>query len=500
MFGLFVLAAATLVDEFVQTEDLDAFYSKLTEIRSAEAVYLRSLMVIYDLVDVDRPFATGFTLLNIAAREDYDKARQALAYRQFTGWGTIQNCTSAEKAYSELASRVAAELYSGKVVRLSDQRRVNGAYQDARLIREQDFLIQIKPGGADANRILGERYYYGLAGYAQDFELAFNHTYKASQLGSIPAVTLVGEMLEYGRGTEVNYSEAEEFYLKACRQGDYKACGGYARLMIEGKGVRADTTDARQWLQKAADMNDPNSQYMLGKLLVEGDSWIEDDAVRGRNYMNIAMSRGVTLAAYELASLQHYGLGLFKNCETATSLYKTVAESGSMLDDLKLAYNAFRDGRSREAALRYLILGDQGNRLAQFNAGYLLDKKTLGQAAKRMLEQAAEQGDLDALVEIGDMFYYGKFVEQNYTIAFAYYKHAERIKHKQALFNLAYMHHFGEGVPQDTKLAKRYYDELLQDEEAQASAWLMLALLELEEWMLVLVSVGVAAAVGLLIK
>lgn len=501
MLWLFVLAGAALVDDFVRTDDLPSFYSHLLELKTPDALYLRGLMIFYNLIEHDRPTAYGLTLLNIAALEGDRRAKQAISYREFTGWSLVYNCTSAEKAYADLSSEVAAELYEGKIVRVNEQRRVNEFYTDAKLIREQDFLIQIKPNSVEANRIIGERYYFGIAGYPQDFAKAYRYMLKAStQVPASSANTLLGEMHEYGRGVDINYKDAASHYWIACQVQDFKACGAYGKLLLEGKGIEASSTDARQWLIKAAEKNDPSSLYQLGKLLIEGDSWVEEDSVKGRNYMNLAMARGVTLAAYELAALEHYGIGLYRNCNTATGLYKTVAEQGTLIDDYKQAYKSFIEGRTQEAALRFLILGDQGLRNAQFNAGFLLDKFKMGVAAKLMLEQAAEQGDLDALVELGDMFYYGTNLEQNYTTALAYYKHAERLKHKQAQFNIAYMHHFGQGVPQDSNLAKRIYDDLLHHEDAQASAWLMLACIILEEWAVVATSLGVAVFLGLLVK
>jgi SEL1 protein len=307
-------------------------------------------------------------------------------------------------------------------------------------------------------------------------------------------------MYEFGRGVNSKFYEASEYYRKACNLGNPKACGALGRLALEGKGALTDSHNAREWLQKAADLNDPTALYLLGKRIMEGDTWSEEGSMKGRQMLTQSMRLGNALAAYELAAQEHYGIGLFKNCETATGLLKTVAEQGPLLQDLRDAYAAYKAGNIQEAALRYLILGDQGLQVAQFNAGFLLDKATTGVAAKAMLEQAAEQGDLDALVELGDLFYYGRGLAQNFSTALAYYKYAERMKHRQAQFNVAYMHHFGEGAPPDSKLAKRYYDDLLNFEESQASALLMLALLFLEEWAVVVVSCGVAIALGFLVK
>merc|ERR1712167_386823 len=57
----------------------------------------------------------------------------------------------------------------------------------------------------------------------------------------------------------------------------------------------------------------------------------------------------------------------------------------------------------------------------------------------------------------------------------------------QALWNLGYMHHFGDGLPRDLHMAKRYYDRSIEtSRDAYVPAMLALSLLYSqifhEEW------------------
>lgn len=44
--------------------------------------------------------------------------------------------------------------------------------------------------------------------------------------------------------------------------------------------------------------------------------------------------------------------------------------------------------------------------------------------------------------------------------------HAHSQSNAQAMFNLGYMHEHGQGLPYDLHLAKRYYDQALENDPA----------------------------------
>ncbi len=72
---------------------------------------------------------------------------------------------------------------------------------------------------------------------------------------------------------------------------------------------------------------------------------------------------------------------------------------------------------------------------------------------------AAEQGNADANLRLGDYYYYGMGgVKPDLAKAVSYYRTASDLNNAQATFNLGYMHQFGEGVPKDLHLAKRFYE------------------------------------------
>lgn len=127
---------------------------------------------------------------------------------------------------------------------------------------------------------------------------------------------------------------------------------------------------------------------------------------------------------------------------------------------------------------------------------------------------AAEQSSTHAHLKLGDYYYYGMGVEKNLLNAAYHYRLASELRSPQvsanlallllpsslfllplplflsksltcsdglvqAAFNIGYMHQWGEGLPKDPHLAKRYYDLAVElgPEEAYLPAKISLYLL-----------------------
>lgn len=58
------------------------------------------------------------------------------------------------------------------------------------------------------------------------------------------------------------------------------------------------------------------------------------------------------------------------------------------------------------------------------------------------------QGNVDALLQLGDSHWYGRGAERNWARAAVLYQTASKFRNAQALFNLGFMHEFGAGLPQ----------------------------------------------------
>jgi tetratricopeptide (TPR) repeat protein len=77
--------------------------------------------------------------------------------------------------------------------------------------------------------------------------------------------------------------------------------------------------------------------------------------------------------------------------------------------------------------------------------------------ARRLYEQAAQQGYASAIFSLGVMYHYGQGVEQSYERAFEYYEQAADLGFADAQYNLGGMYYKGYGVVRDTAKAREWW-------------------------------------------
>ncbi|PNH12313.1 Protein sel-1 1 [Tetrabaena socialis] len=80
-----------------------------------------------------------------------------------------------------------------------------------------------------------------------------------------------------------------------------------------------------------------------------------------------------------------------------------------------------------------------------------------GELSFSLYKQSAAQSNTHSLLCMGDAFFYGRGVAQDWVRSAALYYEAYQERSAEAMFNLGFMHEFGVGVPQDLALAKRFY-------------------------------------------
>ena len=307
------------------------------------------------------------------------------------------------------------------------------------------------------------------------------------------AAGYLGRMYLRGEGVEQSFELARQWFERGMTHSDPQSAYGQALMLLNGYGVTRNVGAAIERLKSAADQDFAPAQVQLGALYL--DQGNDEDVLAANQYFEMAARHGNIEAIYYLAEMQYYGVGREKSCSTAASFYKNVAEKAEPLvsswTEANLAYEA---GDTELAFLEYLGMAEQGYEKAQSNVAYLVDPEQnkfpwpewLYQSAKKpaLLQsptlgliywtRSAKQGNIDALVKMGDYYLDGigtnadidKAV-QCYTGASQYHQSA------QALYNLGWMHENGVGLNQDYHLAKRFYDSAL---ETNDEAYLPVAL------------------------
>lgn len=121
-------------------------------------------------------------------------------------------------------------------------------------------------GQADAAYAMGTIYYFGDYGQTVDYKEAYPYFLKAAEAGHPEAQNVVGVMLEYAQGVDLNASLAEEWYRKAARQGNPKAQSSLGRLLGPEVEDRERRLESLTWLLVASKNGEITAQRMLEEI------------------------------------------------------------------------------------------------------------------------------------------------------------------------------------------------------------------------------------------
>jgi TPR repeat protein len=116
-----------------------------------------------------------------------------------------------------------------------------------------------------ANARSATKYDEALALYeVKEYSKAFPAMKEAAELGSLPAMSILGSMYLLGRGVPENGAEAERWLMQAVEGGYEGAISILGMAYATGSAnIRADIPLARQLLTQAAEKGDQQSARML---------------------------------------------------------------------------------------------------------------------------------------------------------------------------------------------------------------------------------------------
>ena len=165
-------------------------------------------------------------------------------------------------------------------------------------------ILQAEQGDVNAQRTLGEGYYFGDYG-AVDYEKAWKYYSMAAQQGDAHSLHTCGCMLFFGDGRNVDVQNALK-YWKASADLDYS----YAMVQLavcygQGNGVAKNESIADEYWNKAAKLGHPDALYKLAVdfhnmaiVNAKSGNWEVFEALRvgAKNMLCRASSNGSTEA------------------------------------------------------------------------------------------------------------------------------------------------------------------------------------------------------------
>ena len=255
--------------------------------------------------------------------------------------------------------------------------------------------------------------------------------------------------------------------LKWAEGGDafFQDLVGYA--YYKGRGVQMNYAQAVYWFRKSAENGYCDGMYDLACMYYYGYGVDKDYKQAAywyeKSYEKVPMPK----AQYSLANMYLAGEGVEKNIDKALELYEAAAnakysDASKKLGDiyLKLKRNnekavfwyskAANDGKDREVMY---LLG---------NAYY--EGKIVGQdykKAKEWYQKSIDLGYIPSMQKLADMYYYGHGVSQDWQKAFFWHKEvAESAYFKisgRSMLIVGDMYSEGLGVEQNYQEALKYY-------------------------------------------
>jgi TPR repeat protein len=175
----------------------------------------------------------------------------------------------------------------------------------------------------------------------------------------------------------------------------------------------------------AAKNGNADAQFQLAEIYNTGDG-VEESPAEALKWYRTAAENGSSDAQFSLAEMYRYGDGVEKDFETALLWYKRAAEGGNHDAMSALGFIYYRgDGVEKDYNEAYHWFKNDGFRgLPYFvyaDMFFYVDKDY--SSAFMLYRAALQQGVEEAGYKMGEMYFYGLGVEQNYDEAFKFLKY-----------------------------------------------------------------------------
>ncbi len=303
-----------------------------------------------------------------------------------------------------------------------------------------DDIKLAEQGDAEAQFRLGERYYNG-DDVEQDYEEAVKWYRKAAEQGNASAQYCLGMCYYCYSGNVVaqDYGEAVRWFRKSAEQGNAYALYWLGRCYQGGTGVTRDYVATIELWCKAASKGYEEAQYDLDFRCRPGTM----PYAKAMGYLEVA-KRGYADAQFYLGIMYYCGYCVDKNHAEALRWYRKAAEQGHV--DAQKAYDE--------------LLSLYGRVIERENS-----------EVEKLWRKASEKKDFDALNKLGECYFLGDGIAQDYNEAVRIFRKAAGHGNPKAKYNLGMCYEKGAGVDENYDEAKKWYEKALKDGNTQALNW-----------------------------
>ena len=310
---------------------------------------------------------------------------------------------------------------------------LNIKFKNIKFDKEYEKLALNAP---EVNYKLGEEYEA-----KKDYLNALKYYLIAAENGSGKAWTSLGDLYYSGKGIEINKKKAFECYDKGSELSDYGAIGSLAVCYINGDGVNKNFDKGYMLLEKAAEAGNNNAIDNLGYIYWKGIGSIKKDENIAQKWFMKAADKGYLDSIKHLAYLYwNDGCGESFNFDNAKKWFLKAAELGDLESIRMLAVIADRIGNVDEAINWYQKAINKNDTNAMIALAWIYRRDGSPgyppihnySEAMRLFKMAADAGNTYGLINIGDMYFDGRGVQESRDEAMKWYKKAFDLGNKDA--------------------------------------------------------------------
>ena len=265
----------------------------------------------------------------------------------------------------------------------------------------------------------------------------------------------IGKMHCYGLGTEQDYAQSFEWFLKSAQEGNKFAQYSLANLYYYGNGVEKDLSQAFLWYQKSASQGQPYASYAAAQMYSKGE-YVAENKETAQRYYKAALSGFLELESkdqaddnlfYKIGVMYKNGLGTEADISKAIDYFKRSAEMNNK-NGLYEYGKALIQGNHIEADLeKGLECVEKAMKLKNSNAKRFfaleyISSEHFSQDIEKglfMLTECADKGDSFACFQLGQFYLKGEIVTQDLERAEKYLLLAEDNEFTQYAFGKLYL-------------------------------------------------------------
>ncbi|AYV83168.1 MAG: hypothetical protein Hyperionvirus4_133 [Hyperionvirus sp.] len=360
----------------------------------------------------------------------------------------------------------------------------------------------------DAMFNIGEMYYYG-HGIPISLPDAFNWYLNAAKLGDIAGVLSVAYMYLNGEAVDKSCTEGLKWSHEAAKMGDPMGMCNIADLY---NGTYPDFTPtdkkvAMEWYLKAANLGSAYAMRVLGNTHYEKDQkqsleWYKkssdvepDDSIMysiGQMYefdIGCTASLSESLLWYarsaalnnaramnKMGTYYFYGWAVTPDYNAAFSWYMKAAQlkdAEGIANVGYMYYHGLGCIQDKKKAFKWLLksldkkYSHACHELGVFYKNAYLETKTGSQEIIKTYEKGAELGNIEAMLELGDLYQKGVYTEKDEKLALKWYHEAANNKNHTALTKIGEIYEDQKNIDQAIKYFARSLQKITDKAEAE---------------------------------